>query len=176
MIGQRPAQRARLIGLLLAFAAALWGCATSPPEPSGTPTRSATAADPGSCPVTLPGRGPDDISPDRFFGWGSSYGNDALWVGGLWPDGILAAGPEFVEDDGSIGMKFGWWRRVDGALEITGRRLDRPGPAVRGEVPDSYGPSGFTPSGVLFPGEGCWEVTGRVGEASLTFVTFVVRM
>jgi len=31
------------------------------------------------------------------------------------------------------------------------------------------------PTELIFPTEGCWEVTGRVGDASLTFVTLVVR-
>jgi len=30
------------------------------------------------------------------------------------------------------------------------------------------------PSGITFPTEGCWQVTGRVGEASLTFVALVL--
>jgi len=28
---------------------------------------------------------------------------------------------------------------------------------------------------VIFPTEGCWQVTGRVGRADLTFVTFVIK-
>ena len=42
--------------------------------------------------------------------------------------------------------------------------------------PEGYGEIGFQPTGILFAGPGCWEVTGRVGDASLTFVTLVVRM
>ena len=39
-------------------------------------------------------------------------------------------------------------------------------------------PSGFGMcfSTVVFPTPGCWEVTGRVGTASLTFVTLVQRI
>jgi hypothetical protein len=46
---------------------------------------------------------------------------------------------------------------------------------LRGE-PDGYGETGFHPSGLIWPGEGCWEVTARVGEESLTFVTLVARV
>jgi hypothetical protein len=33
----------------------------------------------------------------------------------------------------------------------------------------------FQASAVTFPTEGCWNVTGRAGEASLTFVTLVLK-
>jgi hypothetical protein len=38
-----------------------------------------------------------------------------------------------------------------------------------------YDETGFQPTVVLFAGPGCWEVTGRVGGATLTFVTLVVK-
>ena len=72
-------------------------------------------------------------------------------------------------------MKFGWWTKVPGRLNITGRRLDQPAPPVRGVVPDGYGPTGFQPSGVIFPTEGCWEITGTVQRTELSFVTFVIK-
>jgi hypothetical protein len=43
-------------------------------------------------------------------------------------------------------------------------------------VPDGYGETGFHPSGLRFPTPGCWEVTAKVGETSLTFVTLVVKI
>jgi hypothetical protein len=73
-------------------------------------------------------------------------------------------------------MKFGWWRGVSGQLSIQGRRLDGPAPPLRAEVPDGYGDTGFQASGVIFPTEGCWEITGQVGAARLTFVNFVIRV
>jgi hypothetical protein len=133
-------------------------------------------ADAGRCPRTRPSTGPPEVSPDAFFGWGASYGNGELWVGGLGPDGVIAAGPDFVEPDGAVGMKFGWWRAASGDLRISGRRLDATAPPLRGDVPDGYGPTGFQASGVHFPTEGCWEVTGDLGQATaLTFVTFVIK-
>jgi hypothetical protein len=63
---------------------------------------------------------------------------------------------------------------VTGKLRIEGRRLDGPAPPLTADVPDGYGDAGFQASGIDFPTEGCWEVTGRVGSASLTFVTLVV--
>jgi hypothetical protein len=72
-------------------------------------------------------------------------------------------------------MKFPWWRGVKGKLSISGKRLDSAAPPLRAAIPDGYGDSGFQATGLIFPTEGCWEVTGKVGEASLTFITRVVR-
>jgi hypothetical protein len=110
-----------------------------------------------------------------------SYGNRELSVGpfGLWPEGTVVfkpGGPGFVTRNGSLGMKFGWLRGVSGRLRITGRRLDAEAPPLRAEVPDGYGDRGFQATYVIFPTPGCWEVTGRVGDSSVTFVTKVVKV
>jgi hypothetical protein len=77
-----------------------------------------------------------------------------------------------VNPNGAIAMKFPWDRGVKGRLEIKGRRLDADAPRLRAHVSD-YGLTGFQPSTLVFPTEGCWEVTGRVDGSSLTFVTRV---
>lgn len=146
--------------------------------PSAAPSSSlSTEAITTGCPVTLPRRfrPPAGVSPDSLFGAGRSHGNGKLWVGGLWPQGVIAVGPDFIEQDGSVGMKFGWWRQTRGWLTITGRRLDSPAPPLRSDVSSGYGMWGFQASGVYFPTEGCWEVTGAVGQTSLTFVTLVIK-
>jgi hypothetical protein len=154
---------------------------TPPPSPtvvaSGAPATTAsllTLADVKDCPVSSPGKAPEDIG-DRLFGSTVAFGNTDLWVGGLGEDGVILADSRSVESDGSIGWKFGWWRIVPGRLTITGRRLDAPSPPPRASVPDGYGTQGFQASGVSFPTEGCWEVTGSVGGSELTFVNFVLR-
>jgi hypothetical protein len=124
--------------------------------------------------VTDPVQAPADFA-ERLFGSAFAYGNEALWVGGLGEGGVIEADDRFIEPDGSIGWKLGWWRIVPGSLTITGRRLDSAGTPLAASIPDEYGQEGFTPSGVYFPTEGCWEVTGTVGDVSLTFVTFVLR-
>jgi hypothetical protein len=153
--------------------------ATSPPSTRSTVDEKSgpvTMAQAKACPVTLPSpAGPSGPAPGAFFGWGASYGNGTLWVGGLWPRGIISVGHRFVDDRGRVGMKFGWWTKVPGRLNITGRRLDGSAPPVRAVVPDGYGPRGFRPSGVIFPIEGCWEITGSVHRTELTFVTFVIK-
>jgi hypothetical protein len=85
-------------------------------------------------------------------------------------------GSGFVTQDGSLGMKLGWRRGVRGHLTIEGRRLDGPALALRARIPDGYGDFGFQSTYVIFSTPGCWEVTGRVGDASLTFVTNVVKI
>lgn len=107
-----------------------------------------------------------------------SYGNGLLSVG-RWPDGTVVfkpGGPGFVMRDGSLGMKFGWRRGVRGRLTIEGRRLDAPALRLRARVPDGYGDFGFQSTYLVFSTPGCWEVTGRVGNASLTFVTKVAKI
>jgi hypothetical protein len=116
---------------------------------------------------------PSDIG-DSLFGSDAAFGNADLWVGGLGDRGVIVADHRFIESDGSIGWKLGWYRIVSGSLTISGRRLDADAPPLRSSVPDGYGTHGFQSSGVYFPTEGCWEVTGTVGGSSLTFVTFVI--
>ena len=125
----------------------------------------AQAAD--TCPVTIQ----NDIGADRKYAdWQLSTV--------LWPQGEVIfrpGGSGFVTPDGALGMKFPWWRGVRGTLRIEGRRLDGPAGPLRSEFVD-YGPTGFQASYVIFPTPGCWEVTGRAGEASVTFVTRVVKV
>ena len=150
---------------------------TSTVAPSTAPTATAsplTLADAKSCPATKPVKAPADIG-DLLFGYTSAFGNSDLWVGGLGENGVILADSRMLESDGSIGWKFGWWRIAPGTLTITGRRLDAPAPPARASVPEGYGPEGFQASGVSFPTEGCWEITGSVGGSTLTFVTFVLR-
>lgn len=119
-----------------------------------------------SCPVTLP--------PGR----NERYGNDALATG-LWPNGRIVfepGGPGFVFEDGSLGMKSAWWRLRSGRLSITGKRLDGAAPPLRVDVGEGYRDIGFQPATLIFPTPGCWEVTGRLDEASLKFITLVEKI
>jgi hypothetical protein len=156
---------------------ALTGCfGRSEPQSADTHRSSSSTArsqvTAGTCPVTLPN---ESLPPDAT-DWPKrdSHGNGKLWTL-LWPYGVVLAPPEWVEKDGSIGVKWPWWRGVHGGLKIEGRRLDKTAGPVRVDMSPDYGLSGFQPSGIYFAGEGCWEVTGRVGGASLTFVTLVAK-
>jgi hypothetical protein len=121
----------------------------------------------GVCPVTLA-----NGNMPRERGW--NHGNGELWTY-FWPHNVVVATAGFIQADGSVRMKWPWWRGVRGELKIEGRRLDAEAPSVRVEIPDAYGRSGFQPTAIFFPTDGCWEVTGIVGEARLTFVTLVVK-
>lgn len=139
---------------------------------SSASPRANTAA---TCAVTLPnGIAPLDMQSDR--NW---YGNGKLWAVLYWLDGTVVfrpGGPGFVQRDGSLGIKFGWWRGVKGKLLVSGKRLDAPAPPLRAWIPEGYGNSGFQSMYVIFPTPGCWAVRGRVGQATLTFVTRVVKI
>ena len=164
-----------------AVTAALLGC-TGGPAKTATPAKAATPAtapvtmaDARHCPVTI-GHPVPSGKPWRqlLFGWQRAHGNGSLWVGGLWPNGIVIITPDDVEPDGRLGMKFGWYRLTSGFLTITGRRLDAPAPPASG-LASGDRLTGFDASGVMFPTEGCWQVTGQVGRVTLTFVTFVIK-
>ena len=107
--------------------------------------------------------------PGSTFG-AEFHGNGSIWVGTWYANVVVWSRAA----DGSVTAKFGWWRGVPGELRIEGHRLDAAAPPLVAHVPEGYGDSGFQASGITFPTEGCWQVTGRVGEASLTFVTLVL--
>src|SRR5262245_17068849 len=121
------------------------------------------------CEVTRPnGNTPPGERPRPHF-----HGGDDLWTS-LWRDS--RGEPEEMLGDGSLSMKFPWWRGGNGKLTIEGKRLDGSAPPLRSRIPDGYGDTGFQPTGLIFPTEGCWEVVGRVGDASLMFVILVTKL
>lgn len=121
------------------------------------------------CPVTEPnGSTPPFEQPSTYY-----HGNGELWTA-LWPDGKIYMQPTDKMPDGSFSMKWGFWRGVNGALTVEGHRLDADTEPLRADIPGGYGDTGFQVLGLIFPTTGCWEVTGRVGTSSLTFVTEVV--
>jgi hypothetical protein len=137
-----------------------------PSDEDRTPSRAPTSST--DCPVTLPNGHdpPGQTSP-------LSHGTGRLWVE-LYPRGVVRpAHYGQARPNGAIAVKFPWTRGVTGRLRITGRRLGADGPALKSWVPNGYGRTGFQSTAVIFPTTGCWVVAGRVGSASLTFVTKV---
>ena len=99
------------------------------------------------CAVTKPnGIAAREQPPSRH-----SHGDSHVSVV-LWPDGTVEFRP------GGAG------------------RLDSAAPPLRAEVPSGYGERGFQATYLIFPTLGCWEVTGRVGDARVTFVTRIVKI
>lgn len=168
------------IGMLLGLS--VWAPIRTTPAPQSAEGKKLNASEPVPCPVTIGRKAllpPSDAI--KFFGAGAAHWNGSLFVGGLWPDGTIVFRPRgagIILPDGSLSMKFGWWRGAGlrGKLTIYGKRLDAAAPPLRARIPDGYGDTGFQATGVIFPTQGCWEVTGEVGDAHVTFVTRVVKL
>jgi hypothetical protein len=154
------------------------GCSRDSTDTDARPTNqttrvmSASAAPtrPGICPLTLP----NERTPRGQANAGMNHGNGKLWTT-MWPHNVLIASGSYIQPDGSVWMKWPWWRSVRGRLTVTGRRLDGDAPPLTADIPFGYGNRGFQPSGLTFPTEGCWRITGAVGDARLTFVTLVLK-
>lgn len=130
------------------------------------------------CPVTIPRATPDSVL--SAVGMRNAYWNGNLYVGDFWPDATVRVGPlgdGSIHPDGSLDMKFPWFRAagLEGKLAITGRRLDAAAPPLKAVIPNGYLDTGFQATGLIFPTEGCWEITGKVGDTTLTFVNRVIR-
>ena len=128
-----------------------------------------TATPATACPVTAP----NGLAPVGVPVYPSTFGTRTLSTE-LTPDGFVVASDSDILFDGSLAEKWPWTRGASGKLTITGRRLDGPASPLRSFVPDGYGDAGFQATDLIFPAAGCWEVTGRVSGASLTFVVHVV--
>lgn len=129
-----------------------------------------TAAD---CPVTLAnGSTPRGEQPNVLY-----HGENDLWTV-LWPKGIVTPAADQIASDGSIQLKWPWWRGPDasGVLHVEGRRLDADAPPLQAEVNPAYGDTtGFQPTGLIFPTEGCWEIRATAGHSSILVVQRVTK-
>jgi hypothetical protein len=161
---------------------------TDIPEPASltatAKTEFAASIPPADCPVTIPGKplfeAPEpysEVAPWPGIFW---YGEEHLWTAlqanGVWKD--LPHNPE------GYTQKIMWWSslyvlkdELEPALVVTGRRLDAKAPALKfhgatNAFADDIGDAMLT--GVDFPTEGCWEVTGQYKKSGLTFVVWIV--
>jgi hypothetical protein len=167
---------ARIWRLFAAMGLALSGCSTGAPAAG---LRAPETED--TCPVSLPNvtKSPDE----HYVPTGLAFQNaDGTIFTTPWPNGEVVfepGGPGTINPDGSMSMKWPWYRTVPGEVVIHGLRLDRASAAMPAEIlrgpADGYGEIGFHPSILTFPTEGCWQITARVGDATLTFVTRVVQ-
>lgn len=120
------------------------------------------------CPVTRPNRSrPSGRLPSPRW-----HGNGLLWAG-LSADGVYAVPREYVEADGSIFNKLAWetvslWDEPT----VSGERIDATAPPLQVLGLNGSAPSYRSP--VLFPTPGCWRVTARIGDVTLTYVVSVV--
>ena len=126
-------------------------------------------ANTSDCAVTRPnGIAPPDASLSATW-----HGNERLAIS-LWTRGVVVSGDGERRSDGSVTVKYGWWRGLDGNVSIRGRRTDGNAAAIASEGPDGYDERGFQPSLITFPTPGCWEIVGRVGNESVTVRLLVV--
>lgn len=131
-----------------------------------------------ACPVTIPRKTPESVK--NFLGTQNAYWNGDLYCASLWPDATVPIGPKgagAITPDGALEMKYPWFRGAGLArkLIITGRRLDAAAPPLRVDIPSGSSETGFQATALIFPSEGCWEITGKVGDTALTFVNRVIR-
>lgn len=132
-----------------------------------------------SCNVTVPNGGQP---PDKDWGgrgspdWekvaaASSYGNGQLWT--ILPvDGKLQVVPG---EQGKLGEKWMWYRTVHGHVSVSGRRLGGPESFQTGPLEEIVvgRDTGLLVEDLVFPSEGCWQITGTAGGTEITFVVNV---
>jgi hypothetical protein len=137
---------------LVAFPLAATAAGESPTSEAGCALAESIRATPPNDPNAAPfGPGPWYINADR-----------TIWAG--MDIHHLVARPD--------GNKVLWIRPRGTDLVLSGRRLDAEAPPMTAHVPCCY-PTGFQASGLIFPTEGCWEVTAQAGRHTLTFVAKV---
>ena len=147
-------------------------------SPTDTPTVR-TSPTPPACPVTtangdipLRERSPGRTPVPAF----AYHGNGQIWTVLPAKNGIWRASPR--PENGHLVHKGMWWRTTEllyFPLIVEGRRLDALAPPM-----ETYTCSGYVgdvqPCGISLPTEGCWEITGRAGDVSLTFVVYAIKV
>ena len=128
------------------------------------------AATAAACPVTIPnGSVPPGVPPASTY-----HGNGALWTS-LPQDGRHVN----PNPTAPLFLKMPWGARgATGRLFVRSVRLDASAPAVDAEtIPGTW--HGFRGSASwasrMYFDDGCWKVTGRVADISLSFVVHIVR-
>jgi hypothetical protein len=127
-----------------------------------------------SCPVTRPNR---VLPPAPGQGFpGLRYGNGLLSTAVSSDGGLLTQ----RDRDGTFSTKLGWLPRkgFTGRLTVRGERLDAAAPPLRVLAVywgyDTQTGRGGWATPVVFLSDGCWRITGRVGDVSLSYVVRVV--
>jgi hypothetical protein len=134
---------------------------------------------PGACPVTVAN---GHVPPGAPVQIDRQYGNGRLSTAA---DGRITQTPDA---DGSISWKFMWWgtREPRKPLRLVGRSLEVLAPLMAMRVHERFAASAnegyvegsppgirFWSSSVTFPIEGCWRVSGVVGQVRLSLVVLV---
>ena len=137
----------------------------------GTLLVSCKAVDQQACPITEPAwvKPPEDSAVSGTPEFGHYYANEgrAILASAWWTDQ-----PAYQPRAGEEGIKMGWFRPAGETLEISGARIDAEAPPLVAEVPCCY-PTRFQATGLIFPTEGCWQISARAGVETLEFVLWV---
>lgn len=142
-----------------------------------------TASTPAAfaCPLTTASDSRPDLSIDPFEKDAALHHEDGLWVT-IPEDGIIQLTPD---DAITFGPLTDWrsesitWLREDGVegfVDVSGQRLDAESefsPQTPLSPQRQYVRLGPVTTGLAFPSDGCWEVTGTVGGHSITWVVEV---
>jgi hypothetical protein len=144
------------------------------------------------CPVTVPnGNEPPEPPPSKVPAWmaernregvtlrivdprpdrASFHGNGKLWT--ALPPQVLPGGviPE-EGDESARAVQIAWWQMGDRLLTIKGTRLD--GPTVPPNQWHLFGR--HETATVIFPTQGCWEITMKIHGIDDSALTFVVKV
>ena len=144
-------------------------------------TTSAGTAAPGICPITSPSSPrfvpPVPPAPQSVSALAGEfrYGTPALWTA-LRLDGTWNGLPY---QDGAYTQKVFWWSRDydwKSPLSVTGTRIDGSAPPLRSSPATNAFAEDIGSSilvGVEIPAAGCWEITGHLRGATLSFVVLV---
>ena len=169
--------------LAIVVMAILTSCGTATDRASTVleATAAASTAAPRTCPITTPSSprfvppvppAPQSASPPADEFW---YGTQALWTA-LRLDGTWNGLPY---QDGAYTQKVFWWSRDydwKSPLSVTGKRLDGSAPPLRSSPATNAFAEDIGSSilvGVEIPGAGCWEITGHLRGATISFVVWV---
>jgi hypothetical protein len=144
-----------------------------------------TSAVPETCPVTKPSMQPfvppqpslSEPFPGQFW-----FGTDGLWTA-LPETGAWIGLGHYTPGDPTFRQKLAFWRQgfdahvaTEAKLTVSGRRIDSLAAPLQTDGPGT--PSWtdhdqFFMTGINFPTIGCWEITRRYEDATLTFVVWV---
>lgn len=115
------------------------------------------------CPVTIP----NGSTPPGALRAPHHHGNGLLWTG-LAPDRALG----LLQEDGSYFDKLRWTTILSAPLTFRAVRLDATAQPARWKANEG-GSAGSWATAVWFPSAGCWRLTTRVGDVSLSVVVRV---
>ena len=145
------------IAVLIVFLIRSTGTLSSPRET--TPSTAAVGCVAGIEPVRAG-------EPQDVVAW--AEGRPVIGEGSLWTI-RSAINVHGVQYGTGWHVKFPWYTRPNGLLQIDGRRLDGPG-SFTYDVNRAYDARGaFNTSTLNFSVPGCWQVTGRFGTSTLRF-------